>query len=229
MHDNLIRNCSYGIKMHRRTSKVVKVYDTTTFSETVLPLEWHVSGRYRGWKLVWLADNTVSTIAEFDPETCRFRLDKPSKNLRPGNAFHIFPPQARWNIHDNTITECMFPVDLDVYGSATSTFRNNMITRGGAGDVTTAVRLSGRFNFIGNQFLGFDPGGCVTIELRPDKLGRSLPNLMRDNVFHACRVPVMEQVPGLWQACASAGNLRAATAEAPLTLLTEAHLPYAKN
>ena len=221
VHDNLIRNCGYGLKANRRTSSVATVLDPGTFKETTLPLEWHISHRYQGWILAWLADNTISTIAEFDPEALHFRLEKPRKGMKPGDSFHIFPPQARWSIHDNTITDCMIPVKLDVYGSATSTFRNNVVTRGRATDATCAVRLAGQFNLIGNQFQGFDTDGCVALELLPDRLERTLPNLIRDNVFQDCSTPIVERAEGLWKACYRAGNLHSATTQGgPLQPLT---------
>jgi len=222
VHDNLIRNCSDGLKAQRRTSRVAEVIDPSTFTETALPLEWQVSHRYRGWNLAWLADNTISTIAEFDPETLHFRLEKPRPDLRTGDSFHIFPPQAVWNIHNNTITDCMSPVNLDAYGSATSIFRNNVITRGQASDVRCAMKVQGQFHLVGNQFQGFDLENCLALELLPDTLGRPLPNLIRSNVFQGCTTPIVERALGLWKTCHSDGNLHAATANGPLQPLTTA-------
>ena len=219
VHDNLIRNCGTGLKAQRRASRVTEVIDPSTFLESSLPLEWHRSHCYRGWNLVWLADNKVSRIAELDPDTLRFRLEKPRTGLKPGDAFQVFPPQALWTIHDNTMTGCLVPVDLDAYGSETSTLRHNMIVRGQAAGVSCAVRLAGRFNLIGNQIQGFDSKDCRALELLPDTLGRRLPNRIHGNLFRACAVPVAERAPGLWKACDTSGNLHSVATDGPLVPL----------
>ena len=40
-----------------------------------------------------------------------------------------------------------------------------------------------------------------------DKLGRRLPNLVRDNVFINCSNPLIERKAGVWKACFREGNL----------------------
>jgi hypothetical protein len=211
VHDNLINNCGTGLKAYRRLSSVVSVLDTHTFTDTQLPMEWRVSSRYHGWKIVWLSENTSSTIADFNPERMQFILDKPKTDLKKDDLFHLFPPQAQWTIHDNTISDCSVPVEMDVYGSATTTLRNNVITRGQTVDVKSACRIAGQVNLIGNHFEGFDSNGCIALELLPDKLGRTLPNLISNNVFQNCAVPVIERSRGLWNACYREGNLNSVT------------------
>lgn len=230
LHDNLIRNCGAGIRASRRSSSVAVVADASRFTDTALPLEWHVSHRYRGWFVAWVADRTLSILADFDPDTFHFTLAEPRPTMKSGDAFHVFPPQAHWTIHDNTITECMAPVTLDVYGSATTMLRGNLITRGGAADARCAVRLAGQVNLVGNHFQGFDLPGSTTLELLPDPLGRVLPNLIRDNVFQDCVIPVVERAQGLWSACVTAGNLHAAgpgRALEPLTVVSTRVAPPA--
>ena len=222
VHDNLIRNCGFGLRAQRRISSVAAVVDASTFTDTSLPLEWHVSHRYRGWYLAWIAARGVSTIAAFDPDTFQFALATPKPGMKAGDAFHLFPPQARWSIHDNTITDCVVPVSLDAYGSATSAFRNNVIARGQATNVTCAAAIAGQFSVVGNQFHGFGADTCVTLELLPDKLGRVLPNLIRDNVFQGCSTPIVERAAGLWNACCRSGNLASAPGSDTLTPLTMA-------
>jgi hypothetical protein len=207
VHDNLILNCDNGLIADRRKSSIADVLDTRTFTDTQIPLEWQISSRYRGWQIAWLAEKTLSTISDFDPETLQFTLDKPKTDLKKGDPFHLFPPQAHWNIHDNTITDCGFPVIIDVYGSATTTFRNNTITRGYTTDVKTACQIAGQVNLIGNHFEGFDANGCIALELIPDKTGRILHNQISDNVFQNCALPIVERSAGLWNACCREGNL----------------------
>lgn len=221
VHDNLILNCGTGLKAYRRASSVATVLDTRTFTDTQLPMEWQVSSRYRGWQIVWLAENTSSTIADFNPEKMQFILDKPKTDLKKDDSFHLFPPQAHWTIHDNTITDCSLPVEIDVYGSATTTLRNNVITRGQTTDVKTACRIAGQVNLIGNHFEGFDTNDYIVLEMLPDKIGRVLPNLIRDNVFQNCMVPVIERSAGLWNACYREGNLQSVNDIGALQPLTK--------
>jgi hypothetical protein len=222
VHDNLILNCGAGLNANRRESSVATVLNTQTFTDTQIPLEWQISSRYQGWNIVWLADNMLSTISDFDPDKLQFTLEKPKTDLKTGDSFHLFPPQARWDIHDNTITDCWKPVKIDVYGSATTTLRNNLIARGHAADANTACQIAGQVNLIGNHFEGFDASGCIALELIPDKQGRILPNQVRDNVFQNCALPVIERKAGLWNACSREGNLYSATDLGTLKPLTAA-------
>ena len=75
--------------------------------------------------------------------------------MKIGDGFEVFPPSANWNIHDNTITGCQQPVTLTGYGSDTSFFHDNLISRGGATNATQAVVVTGRFKLIGNCITGF--------------------------------------------------------------------------
>jgi len=210
VHDNLIEDCAYGIWARRATSEVTKVIDARTFLEDSLPLEWRTSHLYRGWKVIWLSGDTVkgvSVIDSFDPESLCFRLKEP-RDLHVGDQFEIAPPGgANWNLHDNTITGCLNPAVLDAYGSSTSTFARNTISRGGAIGVRQALDIRGRFNVIGNLFSDFDETGSVVLALHPDRFGKALPNVIGDNIFENCSGPVAESQKGLWNACSVSGNL----------------------
>lgn len=209
VHDNSVRNCGTGLQTARARSSVTEVIDPKTFLEDGLPLEWENSHLYRGWNVVWASGaraNTTSVIDSFDPKTLRFALKEPC-DLKAGDRFEVYPPgRANWNIHDNTITGCLNPVVLDSYGSSISRFCGNLIDRGGAVGVKAAVTVGGQYQFIGNQITGFDEAGCSGLALLPDKLGKPLPNIYRDNLLTRCAVGISESKPGLWDAAVKDGN-----------------------
>jgi len=79
------------------------------------------------------------------------------RNSASGGIFIVFPlGPADWNFHHNTITGCQKPVTLDSYGSPTSWFRDNVMTRGEASGVKAAIEVRGMFKLAGNQISGFD-------------------------------------------------------------------------
>ena len=207
VHDNLIRNCAVGLAATRRGSSVTEVFEDGSFTEASLPLEWQVSHRYRGWHIAWRSDRTIGAIDHFDPETCRFHLLGSERPVQAGDAFELFPPQARWTIHDNTVSGCAQGMSLNVYGSATTTLRNNLIDRGDAADASCGMRLAGRVNVTGNHIIGFGSDSASGLELLPDRLGRTLPNIVRTNVVESCVRPVVEMGAGLWDACIKSENL----------------------
>ena len=211
IHDNLIRQCGQGIAGNRVGAAVSEVVDATTFLTPgrTVPLERRQSHQYRRWNLAWLSGSkpkTLSLIDSFDPETLQFKLTQPHE-MAVGDRFEVFPPSANWNIRDNTISGCAEPAVLDCYGSDTSMFRDNVITRGGAEGVKQAVTVSGRFELIGNQISGFDEKDSAALALNPDGLGRVRPGSYRDNVFQKCSQAVKESQPGIWKASHTGGNL----------------------
>ena len=209
VHGNIVRNCGHGITARRCESSVREVFDDGSFLEGRLPLEWPNGHRYRGWSLAWLGGQkpgSLCTIEEFDAETCRFKLAG-GQQVRVGDRFGIFPASANWMIHNNTITSCMRPVTLDVYGSPTSVFRDNLITRGQAIGVKQAIAVVGEFKLIRNHISGFDEPQCAALALHPCRVGRSLRNVYRNNVFERCSQPVQESRRGLWAASLTEGNL----------------------
>ena len=210
VHDNLVRNCAYGIRTSRVRAKVEEVIDPVTFLQKGLPMGWRTSHLYRGWGLAWLTGDNVngmSTLDSYDPESMRFKLTK-AHDMKVGDLFEVFPAHsANWNIHDNTITGCAQPVVLDSYGSDTSLFKNNTVTRGEATGVKQAVVVSGRFRLIGNQVAGFDEEGCSPLLLNADKAGRAYRNVICGNYFEKCATAVRESKQGLWDGALRNGNV----------------------
>ena len=148
VHDNLIRNCGVGLRTGRVASSVTEVLDPVTFREASLPLEWRFSHLYRDWNVVWLSGGApagTSVIEAYDPATLKFTLHAP-RPLKVGDAFEVYPPAgSNWSLHHNTITGCLTPVTLDSYGSETSAFADNTLSRGEAAGVKAAVTVRGRF------------------------------------------------------------------------------------
>ena len=223
VHDNLIRNCGRGIVTGRIRSRVAEVVDPLTFAAATacVPLDHRRARQCEGWRLVWLSGDKPSGESIVDavvgaarPDTVQFKLRQP-RQTKLGDAFEVIPPSANWNIHDNTISGCGRPVDLDSYGGSTSLLRNNTISRGEAEDVEQAVVVSGRFTLIGNSLLGFDRPGSSALVLNPDRLGKVCPNVIRDNVFQRCDRVVKEGHKGAWKASHTGGNIYSNCRDAP--------------
>lgn len=220
VHNNLIRNCGRGVVTRlaitgRARPRVGEVVDPVTFVPywTDVPLDHRRTRQCEGWRVVWLADGKPAGESVLDavigaakPETVRFKLRQP-REMKVGESFDVIPPTANWSVHDNTITDCLQPVALDSYGSDTSFFRDNIVTRGEATGVKQAVAVSGRFNLIGNHISGFDEKDSAALMLNPDALGKTCPNLYRNNIFQRCSVVVKESREGLWKASTTDGNL----------------------
>ncbi len=198
VHDNQVSNCGIGIITGRAKGTVREVIDERTFLTSRIPLEWKTSHLYRGWGVVWLTGNEVtgqSVIDHFDAETTHFILREPREikqgegEIKQGEAFEIFPPAgANWRIRNNTITGCQTPVLLDSYGSETSIFEGNTITRGQIADVKVGLLVHG----------GFDEEGSVGMSLYLDRAGRELPRVCARNVFQNCSIPVATTAPDMW-------------------------------
>jgi hypothetical protein len=173
-----------------------------------IPMERRDSQRYRGWNVVWLQGQKVtgqSVVQDFDPETLEFKLTAPAK-MKVGDGLEIYPPSANWDLHHNSFSGCAVPVVLDGYGSPTSLFRGNMLTREPAIGVKEAISIKGRYALQGNQLTGFDEAGSVALGLYPDRLGKAPSNLYENNIFQRCDVPVQEAQAGLWTAARGGGN-----------------------
>jgi hypothetical protein len=210
VHDNLVRNCGRGIYAHRVPATVTEVVDPATFRQTGLPLEWRHSHLYRGWNLAWLNRGlpaSLSIVDRYDPDTLAFKLREP-RALKAGDAFQAFPAEsANWSIHDNTLTGCSKPVVLDCFGSESTIFKGNLVTRGQATGAAQAVKVSGRANLVDNHISGFDEPASTALALTPDPLGRVCPNVYQDNVIDDCARALSESRPGLWAASRAHGNL----------------------
>ena len=211
VHDNLIRNCGHGIQAVTGQNRVSEIIDPRTFKAPPgdVPLPRRKSARYGGYNLVWISGGKLRGpvfLDGFDRETNQFKLKAPAA-LQVGDMLEVFPPSANWNLHDNTITGCLRPVDLSIWGSPSSIFRSNVIERGGVTGVKQALLLAGRCDLLGNRFSGFDEKDSVAIALQPDRLGRVPANLLRQNVFSHCPTPVSESQKGLWQQQEGDGNV----------------------
>jgi len=212
VHDNLIRNCGTGLATTRGSSRVSAVVDGATFlaAWAGVPMARRRSHLYRDWSLLWTSGSHAGSLAiieVFDPETYRFKL-KEAQGMKVGDAFDVCPPYgANWSIHSNTIAGCAQPVLLESYGSESSVFRDNLVSRGEAVGVAQAVRLAGRFAFSGNLISGFDEAGSVALSIAPDAAGRDTRNLYLRNTFERCTTVVKEARDGLWKASVVEGNL----------------------
>ena len=217
IHDNLIRNCALGFSTLRLRGKVIEVVDATTFLHKGIPLQWRDSHLYRGWNVVWFNGVTpaaTSVIDRYDPDTLQLKLTQPHE-MKVGDAFEVYPPWANWTIHSNTITDCLRPVVLDSYGSATSLLRGNLISRGVATGVKQALEVHGSFKLIGNHIQGFNESGSSALTLSPDALGRMPSSMYHDNIFESCGAIVKETREGLWDAAIARGNVFINCAGAP--------------
>lgn len=209
IHNNLIRNCGFGLKTGRSRSRVTEVIDPMTFLCRGMAHEARGSHLYRDWNVAWLGGahaGKVSLLDSFDPKTLRFRL-KERCELKVGDTFDAFSSSANWNLHDNTIIGCLKPLVLDSYGSETSWVKNNVITRGEATGVKVAVEIRGVFHLIGNQISGFDEKDSSALSLVTDPLGRMTRNLYRDNIFQHCTAVLPPEQKGLKGVVESGSNV----------------------
>ncbi len=189
VHDNIIRNCYYGLLSSRASTSVTEVLAADAFKAgREIIKEWEYSHRYRGWYVHWLSGvnaGTLSAFAGFDAKTLAFTLKEPLL-MNEGDRFAYFPGQANWSIHHNTISGCTRPVVLDGYGSDTSLFTDNLIARGLATGVKEALVVKGNFTVTRNVFAGFDEPNSKALVVYPDPLGRSWADRCTGNLFRKC-------------------------------------------
>ena len=169
VHDNLIRNCGTGIMAERGVARIGEVIDDKTFVcsnwPMVFPLEINRMDLYKGWSIAWWESGEfkgMSVIEQYDPDTLRFRLREP-RQMKAGDVFEFIAPSLQWTMHDNTVTDCLRPVVLDSYGSKTSQFRDNLVTRGATVKVPVGVEVHGYFQLADNRISDFDEqdaGSC---------------------------------------------------------------------
>ena len=216
-HDNLIRNCGAGIITERGMAEVGEVVDDMTFLRSSnlvgLPLERIEPDLCKGWTLVWRTDfkssqkyTGMSVIDSFDPEKLYFRLREPH-SMKAGDRFEIIAPYVNWTFHDNTVSDCIRPVVLNSYGSKTSIFRDNLVTRGKTSDVPMAVEVHGCFQLVDNRFLDFDEDKAIALSLYPDAIGRVCDCQYRGNIFENCFGVIKESQPDLWKKAMVSGNI----------------------
>ena len=215
VHDNLVRNCGIGIITEKGISSIGEVVNDRTFLRSTrylgLPLERIQHENVRGWSLVWRKTGEgqsysgISIIESFDPETLGFKL-KESREMKPDDIFDIIVPSAGWNVHDNTITDCLRPVVLDSYGSKTSLFKNNLVTRGKTEKVPVGVEVHGCFQLIDNRVTDFDEDKARALAIYPDAIGRIAKSQYLRNIFENCFDVLNESQSGLWKTSLKKGN-----------------------
>jgi hypothetical protein len=209
VHDNLIRNCNTGIITSRGESRVGEVVDDRTFKRldgpSGLPLERIQPGNTKGWSLIWRSGKEsepyigISEVESFDPETLNFKLREPWA-MKQNERFEVNVPSMKWNVHNNTISDCQRPVMLNSYGSKTCLLRGNLITRGNTSNVPVAVEVHGRFQFLDNLISGFNEEKSVAMVLYPDVIGRFCKSQYTGNIFENCNGVITESGPGLIKA-----------------------------
>ena len=226
VHDNIVRGCAVGLQADRTTGTVVEVLDPRTF-RCGRGMAWprRRSHCYRGYRVAWLYRGRATPVPgpeveAFDPEEGVFRLTADT-DLKKGMRFALHAPQGfRWNIHHNVIDGCTKLVDLDVFGGPTAVFAGNLLSRGDAAGVKTAVEIRGLFRIADNQFAGFDEPDSVTLMLHPDPLGRAARLVCRGNVFSQCPTPIGEAAEGVWGTAITDGNVFGNEAEASAAAAT---------
>jgi len=62
------------------------------------------------------------------------------------------------------------PVVLNSYGSNTSVFKDNLVSRGRAINVFCGAEVHGCFQFLNNRLAGFDEWKAVALSLYPDAI-----------------------------------------------------------
>jgi len=132
-----------------------------------------------------LISHTLSAFDSFDAKTLAFALKEPLL-MNEGDRFSYYPGQAEWVFHHNTISGCGRPVILDSYGSDSSLFTDNLITRGLATGVEQAMAVKGNFTVSRNTFAGFDGAESQALVIYPDPFQKSWEDRSTDNVFRNC-------------------------------------------
>jgi hypothetical protein len=127
--------------------------------------------------------------------------------MKSGDRFEVIAPSVNWAVHDNTVTDCLRPVVLDSYGSKTSMFRDNLVTRGNTVNVLLGVEVHGCFQLIDNRFTDFNEDKAIALALYPDAIGRIAKSQYQGNIFENCFVAVNENQPELWKSSMKKDNL----------------------
>jgi hypothetical protein len=216
VHDNLLRNCGSGIITERGEARIGEVIDDRTFTRSTgpvgLPIERLDPEMVKGWTIVWKADpnspkyDGMSVIESFDPQSLRFKLMEPHV-MKTGDRLEIVAPSVNWTILNNTITDCIHPVVLDSYGSKTSIFRNNLLTRGNTDNVPVGLEVHGCFKIVSNRIVDFDEDKATAIIIYPDAVGRSCKSQYQGNIIENCFGVVTENKPDLWKSSLVKDNM----------------------
>lgn len=213
IHNNLIRNCGVGIISEKGTARISEVIDDKTFLCTnwslTFPMEINRDALYKNWTIVWRDSGIykgMSVIEKFDPDTLRFSLQA-SRQMKAGDTFEFIAPSLQWLIHDNSVTDCKQPVVMGSYGSRTSLFRDNLVTRGTTEKVPVGLEVHGNFQFTGNQISDFDEENATALTLHGDETEQTNKSWYIGNTFENCHNIITEIQPGLWKNPVNKDNL----------------------
>ena len=207
INNNLIRNCGIGIISERGTLIVGGVVDNKTFvrcERPDVPPERVNPDMFNGWKIVWRntgndkLGSRMSVIESFNPVNFEFKIKEPC-TMKTGERYELIAPSLNWTIQNNSITDCLRPVVLNSYGSRTSIFKDNLVTRVSTGKVPLAVEVHGCFQLFNNRFTGFDEEGSTALAIHPDAIGTICKSQYQGNIFDNCHNILTESQPELWK------------------------------
>jgi len=215
VNNNLIRNCGAGIISERGGLIVGGVIDDKTFvrcERPDTPPERVNPGMYNDWKIVWRNTgggkfgSRISEIESFNPVNFEFKIKDPCV-IKTGERYEVIVPSLNWTIQNNTITDCLRPVVLDSYGSRTSMFRDNLVSRVSISKVPVGVEVHGCFQLINNRITGFDEEDATAVAVYPDAIGQTCKSVYKGNIFEKCFNVIRENRSGLWKASVSKDNM----------------------
>jgi hypothetical protein len=146
IHDNLIENCHCGFRTgarvyviqgekgsfqyHHTESEVVALIGKRAFRDKALPFLCDTLTPYRGWSLRWLTGTNAgktSVIESYDPKIRTVAL-KEEVVIGAGDNFAVYPSNANWQIHHNTIADCTIPMIVDLESVNGANLKDNIIS-----------------------------------------------------------------------------------------------------
>lgn len=145
LHDNLIENCHTGVRsgvrlyngdlqkgrfeFHHTESEVMAIVGPRAFKDKSLPRLCDVTAPFGGWNLRWLTGaqkDRTSVIAAYEPKDRTITL-KEAASVQAGDRFAVYPRSANWQIHHNTVTDCVNPMVMDLFGTEGVHIKDNVI------------------------------------------------------------------------------------------------------
>ena len=105
-------------EFHHTESEVAETLGPRAFRDKSLPVRCDDAAPYRGWFLRWLTGTQAgktATLEHYDPKDRTVTL-KEDLSLQAGDRFAVYPRSANWQIHHNTITDCVNPMIVDLFG-----------------------------------------------------------------------------------------------------------------
>jgi hypothetical protein len=146
IHDNLIENCHCGFRtgarvyvqqgeegnfeFHHTESEVVEKLGSCAFRDKSLPLPCDTIMPYHAWTLRWLTGANIgktSVIESYDPKNRAISL-KEDIAMSVGDKFALYPRNANWHIHHNTISDCKIPMIVELAGREGINIKDNIIS-----------------------------------------------------------------------------------------------------